>query len=56
MCRICNDEPGDIPIFNNFVQPNIPEEIQNFSGITVSIIFSSKFRIKMKLPIIGAQL
>nr|XP_021191897.2 zinc finger protein 483-like [Helicoverpa armigera] len=36
MCRICNNEKGDIPIFNNFVQPNIPEEIHNFSGITLS--------------------
>ncbi|XP_049868944.1 zinc finger protein 836-like [Pectinophora gossypiella] len=36
MCRICNDEKGDIPIFNNFVQPNIPDEIQNFAGVTVS--------------------
>lgn len=33
---MCNAESGDIPIFNNFVQPNIPEEITNFSGITVS--------------------
>ncbi|XP_035432412.1 zinc finger protein 271 [Spodoptera frugiperda] len=36
MCRICNNEKGDIPIFNNFNQPNIPEEIQNFSGIVLN--------------------
>ncbi|CAB3224304.1 unnamed protein product [Arctia plantaginis] len=36
MCRICNQERGDIPIFTNFVQPNIPEEIQNFSGVILS--------------------
>ncbi|KAI5651811.1 zinc-finger associated domain (zf-AD) domain-containing protein [Phthorimaea operculella] len=36
MCRICNDEKGEVPIFDNMVQPDIPEEILNFSGVTVS--------------------
>ncbi|XP_059047010.1 zinc finger protein 675-like [Achroia grisella] len=36
MCRICNHERADIPIFNNFLQPDIPEEIKNFSGVTVN--------------------
>ncbi|KAG6465049.1 zinc finger protein 680 [Manduca sexta] len=36
MCRICNEEKGDIPIFDNFSQPNIPEEIQHFSGVTMN--------------------
>ncbi|XP_047994855.1 zinc finger protein 676-like [Leguminivora glycinivorella] len=36
MCRICASENGDVPIFNNFVQPNIAEEIKHFSGITIS--------------------
>ncbi|KAJ2945985.1 hypothetical protein O0L34_g4904 [Tuta absoluta] len=36
MCRICNDEKGEVPIFDNLVQPDIPEEIQNFSGVTVT--------------------
>ncbi|XP_073945466.1 uncharacterized protein isoform X2 [Choristoneura fumiferana] len=36
MCRICASENGDIPIFDNFVQPNIPEDIKHFSGVTVS--------------------
>ncbi|XP_072931884.1 uncharacterized protein [Epargyreus clarus] len=35
ICRICNQERGDIPIFNNFLQPNIPEEIKNISGVTI---------------------
>lgn len=39
LCRICNQERGDIPIFTNFVQPDIPEEIQNFSGVIVSCDF-----------------
>lgn len=43
MCRICNNEKGDIPIFNNFNQPNIPEEIQNFSGIVVSFCYCFYF-------------
>lgn len=36
MCRICDQEHGDIPIFDNFVQPNIPEDILHFTGVTVS--------------------
>lgn len=36
MCRICSNEKGDIPIFNNIIQPDIPEEIKQFGGITVS--------------------
>lgn len=36
MCRICASENGDIPIFDNFIQPNIPEEIKLFSGVAVS--------------------
>ncbi|XP_026724887.1 zinc finger protein 816-like [Trichoplusia ni] len=36
MCRICNDEKGNIPIFNNIVTPDLPEEIKNFSGVIVS--------------------
>lgn len=36
MCRICHEEKGLIPIFDNFTYPNIPEEIKHFSGVTVS--------------------
>lgn len=36
MCRICNQERGVVNIFNNFKQPNIPEEIQHFSGVTLT--------------------
>ncbi|CAH0579349.1 unnamed protein product [Chrysodeixis includens] len=36
MCRICNEEKGNIPIFNNIVTPDLPEEIKNFSGVIVS--------------------
>lgn len=34
-CRICDEEDGEIPIFNNFVHPNLSEEILNFSGVRV---------------------
>lgn len=36
MCRICNEEKGEIPIFDNLVHQNIPEEIKHFSGVTIS--------------------
>ncbi|KAM3961069.1 uncharacterized protein ACR2FA_004843 [Aphomia sociella] len=36
ICRICNYEKADIPIFNNFLQPDIPEEIKNFTGVTIN--------------------
>lgn len=35
MCRICDEEGGEIPIFNNIVHPNLCEEIHNFSGVRV---------------------
>lgn len=36
-CRICDKEEDGviIPIFNNYLQPNLSEEIYNFSGIRV---------------------
>ncbi|CAK1596314.1 unnamed protein product [Parnassius mnemosyne] len=36
VCRICNEEKGHVPIFNNFLQTNISEEIRNFSGVTIN--------------------
>lgn len=38
MCRICNVQSGNVPIFDNDYIPNIPEEIHNFSGVTVSVL------------------
>ncbi|CAG9584760.1 unnamed protein product [Danaus chrysippus] len=35
ICRICNEEKGEIPIFNDCIQPNIPEEIKHFSGVSI---------------------
>ncbi|XP_028178007.1 zinc finger protein 431-like [Ostrinia furnacalis] len=34
-CRICSEESGEIPIFNNIIHPNIPEDIKNISGIAL---------------------
>ncbi|KAL0841376.1 hypothetical protein ABMA28_015073 [Loxostege sticticalis] len=36
LCRICNDERGDIHIFNNTGQLDIPKEIKNFSGVVIN--------------------
>ncbi|XP_023940813.1 zinc finger protein 595 [Bicyclus anynana] len=35
MCRACNLEVGNIPIFENSAQPNIAKEIENFTGVTI---------------------
>lgn len=35
-CRICNKEKGKVPIFDNILYPNIPDDIRNFSGVTIS--------------------
>ncbi|KAJ0177299.1 hypothetical protein K1T71_007308 [Dendrolimus kikuchii] len=34
-CRICNVQNGNVPIFDNDYIPNIPEEIHNFSGVSI---------------------
>ncbi|KAL4716235.1 hypothetical protein ACJJTC_004729, partial [Scirpophaga incertulas] len=35
-CRICNEAAGNIPIFDNILYPCLPEEIKNFSGVTIN--------------------
>ncbi|CAG9786081.1 unnamed protein product [Diatraea saccharalis] len=37
-CRICYKELGIIPIFNNILYPNIPDDIKHFSGVAFSEI------------------
>ncbi|XP_013143464.1 PREDICTED: zinc finger protein 85-like isoform X2 [Papilio polytes] len=35
-CRICNQQKGHIPLFNNEAHPHIAEEIKHFSGVTIN--------------------
>ncbi|XP_060803084.1 zinc finger protein 695 isoform X3 [Amyelois transitella] len=35
-CRVCNCKKANIPIFNNSMHPDIPEEINNFTGVVIS--------------------
>lgn len=35
LCRICDEEYGEIPMFDNAVYPNLNEEIYSFSGVKV---------------------
>ncbi|XP_050346032.1 zinc finger protein 681-like [Nymphalis io] len=36
LCRVCNLGKGEIPIFDNLTQPNISDEIRNFSGVIIN--------------------
>ncbi|XP_053607384.1 zinc finger protein 540-like [Plodia interpunctella] len=54
LCRVCNEEKGDIPIFNNMTQPDIPEEINNITGVMISMSDSfSKFMCQKCLDLLN---
>lgn len=43
MCRICDQQDGEIPIVNNVIHPNLTKEIYNFSGVKVSKYLHIRF-------------